>query len=65
MHQLGEVDKREFGDDFSFCKVARRNGYKVFGAWRIYGQHYKEQPVKQLYPEDIVDLAPSFKEEKK
>lgn len=61
MHQLGETDKRENGDDFSFCKVARKNGYKIYGAWRIFGQHWKEQPVKQSYPEDIIDLAPNFK----
>jgi hypothetical protein len=60
LHQLRE-DKREIGDDFSFCTLARKHGYKIYGAWALYGQHYKNQPVKQLYPNTIIELAPSFK----
>jgi len=42
----------ELGDDFSFCVRAREAGYKIYGCWNIYGQHYKGGfPVPQIYPE--------------
>ena len=53
-------EETEYGDDFSFIKRARREGYKTYGAWGIYGQHHKTMPVPQNYPEKIIQLAPSF-----
>lgn len=41
---------RILGDDLSFCKLARESGYKVYGVWDIFGQHYKTFPVPRIYP---------------
>jgi hypothetical protein len=42
---------REVGDDFSFCERAKDCGFKIFGAWSIFGLHYKMQPIRSNYPE--------------
>ncbi len=39
------------GDDFSFCMRAKRAGFKLYGAWDIFGQHWKPQPCPHNYPE--------------
>lgn len=39
------------GDDFSFCMRAKRAGFKLYGAWDIFGQHFKDLPVSQAYPD--------------
>lgn len=44
-------EKIGIGDDFSFCLRAKRAGFKIYGAWNIFGQHYKDQPVGQAYPD--------------
>jgi len=46
---------RLLGDDLSFCKIAKENGHKVYGAWEVFGQHHKDFPVPSRYPslEDV------------
>jgi hypothetical protein len=47
-----DSDGLGFGDDFSFCIRAKAAGFKLYGAWTIYGQHYKHGiPVPQAYLE--------------
>lgn len=41
---------RLLGDDFSFCKVARKYGHKIYGAWDIVGIHHKDYPILDRYP---------------
>lgn len=53
-HFFQKIISREginVGDDFSFCMRARRNGFKIHGAWDIKGIHWKNQPCPQYYPE--------------
>ncbi len=45
------------GDDFSFCLRAKRAGFKLYGAWDVFGQHWKTMPCPQAYP-DLKDLYP-------
>lgn len=42
---------REMGDDFSFCLHAKTCGFDVYGAWDIFGQHYKMNRVIGCYPD--------------
>ena len=44
---------REVGDDFSFCERAKDCGFKIYGAWSIFGNHYKPQPIHSLYPVEV------------
>lgn len=44
-------EKLGIGDDFSFCLRAKRAGFKLYGAWNIFGIHWKEQPCPQAYPD--------------
>lgn len=37
------------GDDFSFCLRAKRAGFKLYGAWDVYGIHNKTYKVPQRY----------------
>lgn len=46
------VIPREVGDDFSFCQRAIAAGIKIWGAWDIFGQHYKPQPIQSRYPSE-------------
>lgn len=45
------IGKREMGDDFSFCLHAKECGFKIYGAWNIFGQHWKLLPIKSQYPD--------------
>lgn len=47
---IDEDTKRILGDDLSFCKLARSHGYKVYGTWDIFCEHFKEFPVPARYP---------------
>lgn len=48
------------GDDFSFCARARSFGYTIYGAWDVYGQHYRDSvPVPRRYLE-MDDLIVKF-----
>lgn len=44
-------DGYNLGDDFSFCMRARQSKFKIYGAWDIFGLHWKRQPCAQMYPE--------------
>lgn len=45
------TEKAAIGDDFSFCLRARDAGLKIFGAWDIFGIHWKIHPCPHMYPE--------------
>lgn len=45
------TEKASIGDDFSFCLRARDVGVKLYGAWDIFGIHWKIHPCPQMYPD--------------
>lgn len=50
-HEILQPENREMGDDFSFCLHAKECQFPVYGAWNIFGQHFKSSPVRGIYPE--------------
>jgi hypothetical protein len=52
-------DGYSLGDDFSFCMRAKRAKLKVYGAWDVFGKHWKVHPCAQMYPE-FENLTPSY-----
>lgn len=51
-HEIIGDEIREMGDDFSFCLHAKECGFGVYGAWDIFGQHYKTYKVAGCYPDN-------------
>lgn len=58
-HKILTRDGFNLGDDFSFCMRAKRAKVKIYGAWDIFGRHWKVHPCAQTYPE-FKDLAPNY-----